>query len=106
MTTVIRLAKIGDGNRKDIRNAVEGARAAASSWGNMPAHRPGADFVLYCRKLGIAGGEFSQLIAHECGITVAAAAIQVESALQQWFTAAAWQTNTMARCTIRLTVPW
>jgi aldehyde dehydrogenase (NAD+) len=84
------LGEVGDGNRKDIRNAVEGARAAAASWGAMPAHGRAQILYYIAENLALRAGEFSQLIAHESGITVADAAIQVEAALQQWFTAAAW----------------
>ncbi len=84
------IGEVGDGNRKDIRNAVEGARAAATSWGNMPAHGRAQILYYIAENLAMRAGEFSQLIAHESGITLAHAAIQVEAALQHWFTAAAW----------------
>ena len=40
--------------------------------------------------LGQRADDFVQLIAHESGVSIEDAAVQVEGALQQWFNAAAW----------------
>ena len=34
----VRIGEVGEGNRKDIRNAVEAAHAAAKSWSKSTAH--------------------------------------------------------------------
>ena len=84
------VGEAGDGNRKDIRNAVEGARAAAHSWGTMAAHGRAQILYYIAENLGQRADDFVQLIAHESGISSEDAAVQVEGALQQWFNAAAW----------------
>jgi aldehyde dehydrogenase (NAD+) len=84
------VGEAGDGNRKDIRNAVEGARAAAHSWGTLAAHGRAQILYYIAENLGQRADDFVQLIAHESGVSSEDAAVQVEGALQQWFNAAAW----------------
>ncbi|MFM2307958.1 MAG: hypothetical protein RLY87_78, partial [Chloroflexota bacterium] len=84
------IGEVGDGNRKDIRNAVEGARAAATSWAGTAAHGKAQILYYIAENLGMRADEFAQRIATEQGIPIDIAAAQVESALQLWFNAAAW----------------
>ncbi len=84
------IGEAGDGNRKDIRNAVEGARAAAGSWASTAAHGKAQILYYIAENLSMRAAEFAQRIATEQGIAIDAAAGQVECALQLWFSAAAW----------------
>lgn len=84
------IGEVGDGNRKDIRNAVEGARAAATSWAGTAAHGKAQILYYIAENLGMRADEFAQRIATEQGIPIDVAATQVESALHLWFNAAAW----------------
>ena len=44
------VGEVGEGNRKDIRNAVEAAHAAADGWARATGHNRGADPVLHRRE--------------------------------------------------------
>jgi aldehyde dehydrogenase (NAD+) len=84
------LGEVGEGNRKDIRNAVEAARAAASGWANTTAHNRAQILYYIGENLYARANEFAQLLASQRGVSVLHAAQQVEATIQAWFTAAAW----------------
>ena len=51
------LGEVGEGNRKDIRNAVEAARKAGPGWARTSGHTAGADSLLRRREsVGARGG--------------------------------------------------
>ncbi|MEN9628124.1 MAG: hypothetical protein RJA10_1351 [Pseudomonadota bacterium] len=81
------LGVVPEGNRKDIRNAVEAARAAAG-WERNSAH--GRAQVLYylAENLSAQRARFVELLATTA--TPAAAAAEFQSAVESLFTAAAW----------------
>jgi aldehyde dehydrogenase (NAD+) len=81
------LGVVPEGNRKDIRNAVEAARAAAG-WERNSAH--GRAQVLYylAENLSAQRARFVELLATTA--TPAAAAAEFQSAVEGLFTAAAW----------------
>ena len=81
------LGVVPEGNRKDIRNAVEAARAAAG-WERNSAH--GRAQVLYylAENLSAQRARFVELLAATA--TPAAAAAEFQSAVEGLFTAAAW----------------
>ncbi len=81
------VAEVGEGNRKDIRNAVEAARAAAG-WADQTAHARAQ--VLYYAAENLAGRRdaFAARMALTTG-DAAAAAAEVDAAVDRLFTFAA-----------------
>ena len=80
------IADVGDGNRKDIRNAVEAARAA-SSWGTASGHLRAQILYYVAENLAARGGEFAARITAMTGKSGKA---EVEASIQRLFTWAAW----------------
>ena len=85
-----RIGEVGDGNRKDIRNAVEAARAAASGWAKTTAHNRAQILYYIGENLYARGSDFACLLAAQHGISASQAAGEVEACIEQWFAAAAW----------------
>jgi len=84
------IGEVGAGNRKDIRNAVEAARAAANSWAKSTAHNRAQILYYLAENLAARGDEFAQRIRQQTGASASAANGEVEAAIEQLFTAAAW----------------
>jgi len=78
-----------EGNRKDIRNAVEAAQAARG-WGRATGHNRAQVLYYIAENLAARTGEFAARIEAltECG--AAAAAREVEASIERLFTYAAW----------------
>ncbi len=80
---------VGDGNRKDIRNAVEAA-AKAESWASAGGHAR-AQILYYCAEnLSARADEFARRLRKMTGASGAAAAREVEASIRRLFTYAAW----------------
>jgi aldehyde dehydrogenase (NAD+) len=80
---------VGDGNRKDIRNAVEAA-AKAEGWSTTSGHVR-AQILYYCAEnLSARATEFAQRLRQMTGASKAAAAHEVEASIRRLFTYAAW----------------
>ena len=83
------IAEVGDGNRKDIRSAVEAARRAAS-WPASSAHLR-AQILYYCAEnLAVRAAEFADRLRLMTGAAKAAARAEVEASIRRLFNAAAW----------------
>ncbi|MDE2134911.1 MAG: aldehyde dehydrogenase family protein [Alphaproteobacteria bacterium] len=83
------IGHVGEGNRKDIRNAVEAA-AKAESWGTATGHAR-AQILYYCAEnLAARAAEFAGRIRQMTGAGKAAAAREVETSIRRLFTYAAW----------------
>jgi aldehyde dehydrogenase (NAD+) len=84
------IGEVGDGNRKDLRNAVEAARAAQGAWGSQSAH--GRAQVLYylAENLSARAAELAKRIEQINGASHAAAAQEIDQAIEALFAAAAW----------------
>jgi len=83
------LGQVGDGNRKDIRNAVEAA-AKAESWASTSGHAR-AQILYYCAEnLSARADEFAKRLRQMTGAPAAAAAREVEASIRRLFTYAAW----------------
>ncbi len=80
------LGEVGEGNRKDIRNAVEAAHAAAS-WQFTHGHQRAQ--ILYCiaENLAARSAEFAARLA---ALTGQDGTAEVQMALKRLFTYAAW----------------
>jgi len=83
------LAEVADGNRKDIRNAVEAAHAAAG-WAHTSGHNRGQILYYVAENLSVRSAEFAALIAGMTGEGEAAARSEVEAAVARLFSYAAW----------------
>jgi aldehyde dehydrogenase (NAD+) len=80
---------VGEGNRKDIRNAVEAA-AKAEKWSATTGHLR-AQILYYCAEnLSARAGEFAQRLRQMTGAGKAAAAREVETSIRRIFFYAAW----------------
>jgi aldehyde dehydrogenase (NAD+) len=84
------IGEVGAGNRKDVRNAVEAARAAAGGWAKATGHNRAQIVYFLAENLAARADEFARRIALQTGADVATARAEVEAALEQLFTAAAW----------------
>ncbi|HEV7706205.1 MAG TPA: aldehyde dehydrogenase family protein, partial [Gemmatimonadaceae bacterium] len=80
------LAEVAEGNRKDIRNAVEAAHAA-SGWPRMSGHARAQVLYYIAENLAVRAGELAQRIA---SMTGGDGAREVEASLSRLFTYAAW----------------
>jgi aldehyde dehydrogenase (NAD+) len=83
------LGQVGDGNRKDIRNAVEAA-AKAEGWASASGHTR-AQILYYCAEnLSARTREFAARLQQMTGAGKAVAAREVELSIRRLFTYAAW----------------
>ncbi|HEX9754732.1 MAG TPA: aldehyde dehydrogenase family protein [Gemmatimonadales bacterium] len=85
-----RVGEVGDGNRKDIRNAVEAARKAADGWRKATAHLRGQILFYLGENLAIRAEEFSARIAALTGADPAESRREVEAGVSRLFSYAAW----------------
>ncbi len=83
------LGEVGDGNRKDVRNAVEAAHAA-SGWARRPGHARAQVLYYIAENLSARADEFAARIAESGGGNRAAGAQEVEATISRLFTYAAW----------------
>ena len=81
------LADIGEGSRKDIRNAVEAAHKA-SGWTKATAHNRAQVLYYIAENLAIRADEFAQRIAQQTGSKDAAR--EVQASIERLFYWAAW----------------
>jgi len=83
------LGHIGEGNRKDIRNAVEAAHKAAG-WGNSTGHLRAQILYYIAENLATRSDEFANRIQSMLGGGTKAAKAEVQGAIERLFTYAAW----------------
>ena len=83
------IGEVGEGNRKDIRDAVEAAHAAAE-WGRGAGHLRAQVLYYIAENLSTRTGEFTARIAALTGGTGDDARREVEAAIARLFTYAAW----------------
>ncbi len=83
------LAEVGEGNRKDVRNAVEAAQAAVG-WAAGTGHNRAQVLYYIAENLAVRTREFSRRLADMTGSDEAAAAAEVERSIERLFTYAAW----------------
>jgi aldehyde dehydrogenase (NAD+) len=84
-----RLGEVGDGNRKDLRNAVEAAHAARG-WARQSGHARAQVLYYVAENLAARADEFAARIAALTGGTAADGRREVEATLSRLFTYAAW----------------
>jgi aldehyde dehydrogenase (NAD+) len=84
------LGEVGDGNRKDVRDAVEAAHAAAG-WGSGAAAHARAQILFYvAENLAARAEEFARRLAALTGGSATDGRREVEAGIARLFTYAAW----------------
>jgi aldehyde dehydrogenase (NAD+) len=83
------VGQVGEGNRKDIRNAVEAAQKA-ESWSGTSGHARAQILYYVAENLSVRRAEFAARLRAMTGAAKANAAKEVEAAIRRLFTYAAW----------------
>jgi aldehyde dehydrogenase (NAD+) len=81
------LGEVGEGNRKDLRNAVEAAHAAAGSWSKATGHNRAQILYYIAENLAARGDELGRRIS---ALTGGDGAAEVEACVRRLFTYGAW----------------
>ncbi|RKT21793.1 aldehyde dehydrogenase (NAD+) [Paraburkholderia sp. RAU2J] len=83
------VGEVGEGNRKDIRNAVEAARAA-QKWSLASTHNRAQVLFYLAENLAVRADEFARQLVVRNGATEAAARAEVDASVARLFSYAAW----------------
>ncbi len=83
------VGEVGDGNRKDIRNAVEAAHAGGA-WAKLTGHQRAQILYYIAENLSARQSEFAQRISVMTGASNADALLEVDTSVSRLFTYAAW----------------
>jgi aldehyde dehydrogenase (NAD+) len=83
------LGEVGEGNRKDLRDAVEAAHAAGD-WGRGAGHMRAQILYYIAENLSARGTEFAARIADMNGVATDAGRQEVEATITRLFSYAAW----------------
>jgi aldehyde dehydrogenase (NAD+) len=83
------LGEVGEGNRKDIRDAVEAAHKAAD-WGRGAGHHRAQILYYLAENLSVRVDEFARRLAALTGADAAAGRAEVDATISRLFTYAAW----------------
>src|SRR6266487_707136 len=83
------IGQVGEGNRKDIRNAVEAAHAA-SGWAVGTTHNRAQILYYMAENLAIREEEFAHRIVQQSGRPYTDAVSEVQTAISRLFSYAAW----------------
>ncbi len=83
------VGEVGEGNRKDIRNAVEAAHAAAPGWARATAHTRAQVLYYLAENLAARQAEFGSRLATLSGVSAVVAAAEVAASLERIFEYAA-----------------
>ncbi|WEX91180.1 aldehyde dehydrogenase family protein [Sinorhizobium garamanticum] len=83
------IGEVGEGNRKDIRNAVVAAQAA-SAWSSATTHNRAQILYYIAENLSGRAVEFADRISAMTGATAAGARAEVDAAIARLFTYGAW----------------
>ncbi len=84
-----RAGTVGEGNRKDVRNAVEAAHKA-SGWAGGTAHHRAQVIYYLAENLSVRAPEFEQRLVQLVGVTDQQAAEEVQAAIERLFYYAAY----------------
>ena len=83
------VGEVGEGNRKDIRNAVSAARTA-EGWSKATAHNRAQILYYIAENLSARAGEFAKRISAMTDVSAAKARKEVEASIQRLFSYGAW----------------
>jgi aldehyde dehydrogenase (NAD+) len=84
------LGEVGEGNRKDIRNAVEAAHKASPGWAAATAHNRAQILYYIAENLAVRTEEFAARIVAMTGCTQEEAEREVEASIERLFSYGAW----------------
>nr|MCU0476313.1 aldehyde dehydrogenase family protein [Anaerolineae bacterium] len=84
------LGVVGDGNRKDIRDAVSAARSAENGWAYRTGHNRAQILYFIAENLSARADEFARRIDALTGVGLAQAQREVEASISRLFTYAAY----------------
>ncbi len=84
------VGEVGEGNRKDIRNAVEAAHAAYRGWSKSTGHNRGQILYYIAENLSARATEFAERISRMTERPADDAAREVDAAISRLFTYGAW----------------
>ncbi len=85
----VEIGTVADGNRKDIRNAVEAARKALG-WGSKTAHLRAQILYYLGENLDYRRNEFADRLRQMTGVNTAAAKKEVDLSIERLFAFAGW----------------
>jgi aldehyde dehydrogenase (NAD+) len=83
------IGQVGEGNRKDIRNAVEAAHAA-SGWAVGTTHNRAQILYYIAENLSVREDEFAHRIVQQTGCSYEDSVAEVEAGISRLFSYAAW----------------
>jgi aldehyde dehydrogenase (NAD+) len=84
------LGEVGEGNRKDVRNAVEAARKAQPCWAKSTAHLRAQILYYIAENLSAREAELARRLRDLTGASTADARTEVTLSIERLFTNAAW----------------
>ncbi|HEX9942243.1 MAG TPA: aldehyde dehydrogenase family protein [Thermoanaerobaculia bacterium] len=84
------IGEVGEGNRKDVRNAVEAARKAAPGWAKATAHLKAQILYYVAENLAARREEFARRLDAMTGSGLDAGRAEVDLAVERLFAYAAW----------------
>ncbi len=83
------IGQVGEGNRKDVRNAVEAAHAA-SGWAVGTTHNRAQILYYIAENLAVREEEFARRIVQQTGRSYTDAATEVQATISRLFSYASW----------------
>jgi aldehyde dehydrogenase (NAD+) len=84
------VGEVPDGNRKDLRNAVEAAHAAWKTWSKAAGHNRGQILYYIAENLSTRAAEFATRLSVMDGRSARDADKEVDASVRRLFTYAAW----------------
>jgi aldehyde dehydrogenase (NAD+) len=84
------VGEVGEGNRKDVRNAVEAARKAAPGWAKSTAHLRAQILYYIAENLAARREELARRLDAMTGAGLEAGRSEVDLSVERLFTYAAW----------------
>jgi aldehyde dehydrogenase (NAD+) len=84
------IAEVPEGNRKDVRNAVEAAHAASKGWSKATGHNRAQILYYIAENLSTRSAQMAARIDEMTGCGLPAAGGEVDSAISRLFTYGAW----------------
>jgi aldehyde dehydrogenase (NAD+) len=84
------VGEVPDGNRKDLRNAVEAAHSAWKTWSKATGHLRGQILYYIAENLSVRGEEFATRLSAMDGRSKRDATREVDASIRRLFTYAAW----------------
>jgi aldehyde dehydrogenase (NAD+) len=84
------VGEVGEGNRKDIRDAVEAARKAAAKWAATSEHNRAQILYYIAENLDARASEFADRLRALRGVKKAKTRLEVNAAIERLFAWGAW----------------